>query len=102
MGTRLILAVSIMGALTSACAYPVSTVEQGSASSGVYFKGAGPNDEVLIDGAAAGLAASFDGKKVILTVRPGTHHVTVRNSAGSIYDKDVYVGAGARLPIKVR
>lgn len=102
MRVRLILAVVAAAGLTSACAYPVSTVEQGGASTGIYFKGAVAADEVVVDGAAAGMAAAYDGKKVILTVQPGTHHVTVRSAAGPVYDKDVYVGAGARLAIKVR
>lgn len=102
MRARLIFAVIALGGAVSACAYPVSTVEQGGASTGLYFKGAAAGDEVLIDGSAAGMATAYDGNKVMLTVQPGPHHVTVRNASGQVYDKDVYVGAGARLPIKVR
>jgi hypothetical protein len=101
MRTWIILAVLGCSGLTAACAYPVSTVDQGGGATGLYFPNASISAEASVDGAAIGPVARYDGRKAILTLAPGTHHVTVRDASGQVYDKDVYVGAGARLAIKV-
>lgn len=92
-----ILAASVLGG----CAYPVSTVEQGGASSGIYFKGAPVGAEALIDGASSGEASTYDGRKAILTVPYGTHRVVVKAGTAILIDQVVYVGQGQRISIKV-
>jgi hypothetical protein len=85
----------------SGCAYPVATVEQGAASSGLYFPGAPVGATVSIDGVGAGEAATFDGRKVLLTIATGSHRVRVESAGAVLYDQSVYIGPGARLAIKV-
>lgn len=92
-----ILAAGILGG----CAYPVSTIEQGGASSGIYFKDAPVGAEALIDGASSGDASAYDGRKAILTVPYGTHRVVVKAGAAVLVDQVVYVGQGQRISIKV-
>ncbi len=84
----------------SGCAYPVATTDQGGPSAGLYFPGARPGAVVSIDGAAAGVAASFDGRKTLLTVTPGPHRVRVQAGDATLYDQSVFVGPGSRLAIK--
>lgn len=58
--TRLLRALApALALLAAACAYPVSTVGQGGAVSGVYFPGAPQDALVSIDGAAGQDAATF-------------------------------------------
>lgn len=93
-----ILAASILGG----CAYPVGTVEQGGASSGIYFKGAPADAEAFIDGANSGDASIYDGRKAVLAVPSGTHRVVVKAGAAILVDQVVYVGQGQRVSIKVQ
>jgi hypothetical protein len=88
-------------ALVAGCAYPVSTVVQGSASAGLFFSGAPIDAHVWVDGVDAGVASTFDGKKMVLTVAPGRHQVVVKGSGALIYDQPVFVGAENKIEIKV-
>lgn len=93
-----ILAAGVLGG----CAYPVSTVEQGGASSSVYFKGAPPGSQVFIDGVSSGDAAAYDGRKAVLVVPSGAHRVVVKAGGTLLVDQSVYVGEGQRVSIKVQ
>ena len=97
---RVAVALTALGWLT-ACAYPVSTADQGAASAGIYFPNAPLTARVFVDGADAGEAATFDGKKTLLVMAPGRHHLVVRQASTPIYDKPIYVGSGAHIAIKV-
>jgi hypothetical protein len=95
------LVLSAASASLAACAYPRSTVEQGELPSGVYFSHASAEARVFIDGADAGLAATYDGRKAILPISPGRHQIAVRAGGSTLVDKPVYIGAGSRLEIGI-
>lgn len=90
-------------ACASKMADPVALTEQGNVSTSLYFPGAPAGARVLVDGADAGEALLFDGRKTVLTVAPGNHRVVVQaGGPPALYDRTVFVGAGSRLAIKVR
>lgn len=95
-----LIAVSLAFALYG-CAYPVSTVSQGSAPTGLFVSGAPAEATLVVDGVLVGLATAFDGKKAMLPVQPGKRHVVVRSSVGVLFDKDIYVGAGSKVAVEL-
>jgi hypothetical protein len=102
MRFKAVLAITALAVVLASCAYPVATVEQGVAHSSLYFVGAPVDARVLIDGADAGAAGVYDGRKSVLRVEPGKHHVVVSSPAGNLYDQQIYVGEDSRLAIEVR
>jgi hypothetical protein len=87
--------------MMSACAYPISTVDQGGQISGVFFPGAPTDLMVSVDGSENTSAAPFDGNKSILKLQSGRHHIILRRSSGEIvYDQDIYIGDGSRIAIR--
>jgi hypothetical protein len=94
-------AIGLVSMLVSACAYPVGTVEQGEAASSLSFSNAPADAHVWIDGVEAGVAAVYDGRKSVLTVKAGRRLVVVKSGAATLFDKPVYVGPGARIDVKV-
>ncbi|MEW6017369.1 MAG: hypothetical protein AB1760_04760 [Pseudomonadota bacterium] len=98
---RLLKQVGLAGALMlAACGtYPASSTLQGAPPSGLYFK-APAEAQVWLDGAHAGAASAYDGKKAVLSVAPGAHRVVIRSGDRSLYDNTVYVGAGSRIAIE--
>jgi hypothetical protein len=87
--------------MLAGCAYPVSVIEQGSASASLFFPGFPADASVTIDGAEAGQAAAFDGKKASLPVSTGKHHVVIRGAGRTLYDQSIYVGSGSHVAVDV-
>lgn len=86
----------------SACTYPTSSVNQGTDSGHIAFQGALPGTTLLLDGHSVGDATTYDGIKHVLDVPPGSHHVSAQYGERTVYDRDIYVGAGSNLTIKVQ
>jgi len=83
------------------CAYPAGMVEQGGNNGSLYFPRASVGTRVILDGVDAGDAASYDGQKSVLGVMPGPHRVALRQGVATLYDRQIYVGADARMAIEV-
>lgn len=92
----------VMAFIVSACAYPSTIVEQGGEQGMIYFTEAPPGARVFIDGADAGEAMTFDGRRQVLSLEPGRHNVRVVSGAAELYSSDVYVGAGSRMEVRVQ
>lgn len=91
----------VVGSVTLAgCAYPVSSVVQGAPASAIYFPNAEPGTLIYVDGASAGEAIGYDGKKAVLVVSTGMHHVVLRRGEINTYDGSVFVGSGSRISIR--
>ena len=90
LGTALLLA---------GCAYPTSQTEQGSGPGQLYFPNAPAGAHVFLDGADAGPAGSYDGRRT-LSVAPGTHRVVLSSAGATIVDKKYYVDAGAKVAVQ--
>jgi len=95
---RILPFVSVLFA--TACAYPVSTVEQGGQVSGVYFPDAPKDLMVSVDGGEHIVAIGFDGNKSILKLKPGRHRIVLHRASGEIiYNQEIYIGDGARIAV---
>jgi hypothetical protein len=95
-----IVSICLVAFVVTGCAYPVSSVDQGSSASLLFFSPAFASTHVWVDGADMGPAASFDGKRAFLPVAPGRHRVTVKGDGAPLFDQPVYVGPGSRVEIK--
>lgn len=94
--------VLMIAALVSGCAYPVSGVEQGSGPSSIYVTTAPADAMLTVDGVSAGYAAAFNGKKkAVFLLQPGRHHVLVSGPSSVLFDKEIYVGAGAKVAVEI-
>lgn len=96
---RLFLSFAVM--LLSACAYPLSSIEQGQDPSAIYFVGAPPGVQVYVDGVLRGDAEDFNGRGAVLQVTQGRHLIELRRGSETILRKEVFVGEGL-LPIEAR
>lgn len=98
---KAMIALLLAGGLCG-CAYPVTTVDQGSAPT-VLFVPYAPADAILVvDGVSYGPASAFNGKKTaVLAVAPGKHRVVVSSGPGNLYDKNIYVGAGSKVAVEL-
>ena len=94
------LACSLGMLLLTSCAYPMSTIEQGGNGASLYFPNAAAGIRVFLDGADMGDATTYDGRKSVLGVIPGPHRVALRQGVATIYDRQVYIGADARMAIE--
>lgn len=96
-----LVAIMLASALCG-CAYPVSTVEQGSAPTVLFVPHAPADATVEVDGVSFGLASAFSGKKTaVLAIQPGKHRVVVRGASGALFDKDIYAGAGSKVAVEI-
>ena len=99
---RFLTLVSLGGVLaTAACAYPVTKVEQGAAASTLYIVAPPAGAQLVVDGAAAGLASTFDGRPNVLSVAPGSHTIEIVDGGTTVLRRAVYVGVGAQLPVRM-
>jgi sugar/nucleoside kinase (ribokinase family) len=88
--------------LAAACAYPVSTIDQGGGPSGVYFPDAPAGSSVDVDGARLGNPAAHPAAKTPLLLASGRHRIVVRGPDGAvIYDREIYLGDGSQIAVKV-
>lgn len=101
MAIRASLLAMTAGALLSACAYPITTVSQGGASSSLNFMSLPADATIVVDGATAGKAGDFSGRRV-LAVTPGTHRVRVEASGAVIVDRDYYVGRDSSVKVEAQ
>jgi hypothetical protein len=79
----------------------MSMVEQGTNGGSLYFSGAIAGARVFIDGTDMGDAMAYDGRIAVLGVTAGPHRVALRQGGTTLYDRQVYVGADARMAIEV-
>jgi hypothetical protein len=95
----LLLSLSVL--LVSACVYPMSRVEQGANGGSLFFPRVEAGVRVFVDGADMGEATAYDGQRNVLGVSAGGHRVSLRQGGTTLYDRQIYVGADARLAIEV-
>ena len=88
--------------LVAACAYPVTTVEQGSGDASIYFVGAPVGAVAYVDGLPVGDASQYSGDEQVLGVLPGRHHIQVVQGGTVILDQEIYVGADTNTAINVQ
>jgi len=98
---RRLLTHGLAALLLSGCVYPMSMVEQGTNGGSLYFPGAIAGARVFIDGTDMGDATAYDGRRAVLGVTAGPHRVALRQGGNTLYDRQVYVGADARVAIEV-
>lgn len=97
---RSLIALGVM-MLVSACAYPVSKSVQTSEQSAIYFTGNLEGALVQVDGVAAGPVIQYNGVDAVLTVPFGAHKVEVMRNGYPALSRDVFVGRGQQLEIKL-
>jgi hypothetical protein len=88
----------VLALLLASCAYPTSTVQQGSMPGELFFPAAQAGARVEVDGVDAGLASAYNGVQT-LAVAPGPHRVIVRQQNRIIIDRAVYIDAGAKVAV---
>lgn len=88
--------------LAAACAYPVSTVDQGGGPSGIYFPDAPAGSSVNIDGNPLASASAHARAKTILLLPSGRHRIVMRGPDGTVlYDQEVYLGDSSQIAVRV-
>ena len=95
-----LIALGIM-MLGSGCAYPVSKSVQTSEQSAIYFTGNLEGASVQVDGVPAGPVIQYNGVDALLTLPFGTHKVEVRRNGNPVLSREVFVGRGQQLEIKI-
>ena len=96
------IAVLTLALTLCGCAYPVTSIDQGSAPAVLYVPIAPPGAALIVDGLPSGLASAFNGKNdAVLPVAPGKRHVVVRTASGVVFDKHIYVGAGSKVAVEI-
>lgn len=94
------LVIAMLSAL-SACALPETTVDSGSAHSGLVVKGAPQGSALYVDGIQVGSADQYTGNPNVLAILRGTHQVEIRDGSNVIYRDKVYVDSGETRTITV-
>ena len=84
--------------LVGACAYPTSSIEQGTEAGHLHFVGAAPGASILVDGQNRGVIGASGSSTV--DVQPGRHEVGEASGGGAvIFHREYDVGAGATVEI---
>lgn len=78
--------------LLSACAMPSTTVRTTDTRPSLAFEGAPAGATVYVDGILIGEAEKFDGQPGVLTVEPGTHHISVKGLDGTVlFERKIFI-----------
>lgn len=100
---RTLLLSIVLGSGLAACAsYPERDVVQGGEQGALAFTDAPPGAIVFVDNIAAGEAARFDGRNLVLEIAPGRHLVRVQNAGTVLLEREVFVGRGAVVTLDVQ
>lgn len=83
----------------SACAYPQTTVQQGSSQSSIYVLAPAEGVYLWVDGVEVGSAVTFKDKKHSYSLAAGRHHIELKTRSGSVFDKEIYVETGATIAV---
>ena len=80
------------------CAYPTSSIEQGSEPGHLRFSDSPIGAQISVDGQSRGVRA--DAQPLVLDVAPGKHSVEEVANGQVLFHRDYDVGAGSTLEIR--
>ena len=95
----IILASALATAMAlSACAYPTSSIEQGTPSGHLRFIGGEAGGQLSLDGRVIGVRTAA--KADVFDIPPGRHTVEAIKNGAVVLHKDYLVGAGSTIEIR--